>query len=119
MIAFMDWLGVSLIFIGSLLTLIAAIGAVRLPDVLSLQHIATKPQVMSLILFMIGVMLVVRDSTVTWTLLAVITFQLVTSPISAHVISRAAYRTHKVDNSRFDVDDLDQDLRSGWDLTVD
>ncbi|USR80272.1 monovalent cation/H(+) antiporter subunit G [Arcanobacterium pinnipediorum] len=115
----LDWVGTVLIFFGSVLTLIATIGALRVPDVFSLQHIATKPQVMSLILLMFGVMLVVRDSAVTWTLLAVIGFQLVTSPISAHVISRAAYRTRRPGMSAFDVDELDSDLLAGGDLTVD
>ncbi|WP_239519526.1 monovalent cation/H(+) antiporter subunit G [Arcanobacterium phocisimile] len=115
----LDWIGTSLIFLGTILTLIAAIGAVRVPDVFSLQHIATKPQVMSLILLMVGVMLVVRESAVTWTLLAVIGFQLITSPISAHVISRAAYRTRPPGSSPFDIDELDKDLLAGRDLTVD
>lgn len=45
---------------------------------------------------LLGVMLLVRDAAMTWTMLLV-GFQLVTSPISAHMLSRAGYRTDRID----------------------
>lgn len=114
-IAIADWTGIVFIVAGSLFTLIAAIGAFRYEDLLSRQHVATKPQVFSLIMLLTGVMLMVRETAMTWTLLLVIAFQLVTSPISAHMLSRAGYRTGRVDPDTLYADELGEDTRSGDD----
>lgn len=111
----LDVVGVLFIVVGTVFTFIAALGAVRYNDLLSRQHVATKPQVFSLICTLVGVMLVVRENSMTWTLLVVIAFQLITSPISAHIISRAGYFTGRVDTSTFDIDELTQDARAGND----
>lgn len=110
-----DVIGAILLLGGSTLTLVSAIGMVRYSDLLSRQHVATKPQVMSLIFALVGVMFLVRDPAMTWTLLLVIAFQLVTSPISAHMISRAGYRTGRVRRSDLVVDELGADLDAGND----
>lgn len=107
-----DWVGMTFMFIGAAFTLIAAIGSFRYHDLLSRQHVATKPQVFSLMMLLIGVMLIVRDTAMTWTLLVVIAFQLITSPISAHVMSRAGYRTGRVITDNFFVDELTADSRN-------
>ncbi len=114
-IAIADWTGIVFIVAGTLFTLIAAIGAFRYEDLLSRQHVATKPQVFSLIMLLTGVMLMVRETAMTWTLLLVIAFQLVTSPISAHMLSRAGYRTGRVDPDTLYADELGEDTRSGDD----
>lgn len=113
--AIADWTGIVFIVAGTLFTLIAAIGAFRYEDLLSRQHVATKPQVFSLIMLLTGVMLMVRETAMTWTLLLVIAFQLVTSPISAHMLSRAGYRTGRVDPDTLYADELGEDTRSGDD----
>ncbi len=95
---------------GVLLTLVAAIGLVRFPDVLSRMHAATKPQVLGLMLLMAGLAIELRSVTVGMTLLLVVAFQLVTGPISAHMLSRAGYRTGKVEHSLLVVDELTEDL---------
>lgn len=105
-----DVVGLGFICIGSIFTLISAIGMLRYPDLLSRQHVATKPQVLSLILFLLGVILVVRQSSITWTLLVVIAFQLISSPISAHMLSRAGYRTGRVVSDDMVVDELQEDM---------
>lgn len=110
-----DWVGMAFIVVGAVFTLIAAIGALRYNDLLARQHVATKPQVFSLIMTLLGVMLLVRESTMTWTLLLVIGFQLVTSPISAHMLSRAGYRTDRIDRRALVMDELAQDIVSGDD----
>jgi multicomponent Na+:H+ antiporter subunit G len=42
----------------------------------------------------------------------VVAFQLITAPISAHMVGRAGYRTGKVDSSRLVVDELTADLEN-------
>ena len=49
------------ILLGALLALIAAIGVVRLPDLLTRMHAATKPQVLGTVLVMTGVALRLRE----------------------------------------------------------
>jgi multicomponent Na+:H+ antiporter subunit G len=75
-------------------------------------HAATKPQVLGLALMMTGVALIVRNPVVDWTLVLVLAFQLITAPISAHMVGRAGYRTGKVDRSGLVVDELTEDLEA-------
>ncbi len=106
----LEVLGALFLFAGCSLTLIAAMGIFRKGDLLSRQHIATKPQVLSLIFNLIGASLVVRDPTMTWTMVLVVAFQLVTSPISAHMLARAGYRTGTARLDNLVVDELREDL---------
>ncbi|QDB80493.1 monovalent cation/H(+) antiporter subunit G [Georgenia wutianyii] len=106
----LDVLAAALLLGGSLLAFIAGLGIVRFPDLLSRMHAATKPQVLGLMLLMTGLGIELRNFTAGVTLLLVVAFQLVTGPISAHMLSRAAYRTGKVDSSTLLVDELTEDL---------
>lgn len=101
--------GAALLLMGAAFILISAIGIVRYPCLLSRQHIATKPQVFSLILFLLGVMVLVRDTAMTFTLLIVIVFQLISSPISAHMLARAGYRSGRVKRDTLMIDELNID----------
>src|SRR3546814_15850559 len=65
---------------GGLLALIAAIGVVRLPDLLSRMHAATKPQVLGLMLVLVGVAFRLREPEALGILGLVVLFQLTTSP---------------------------------------
>lgn len=106
----LEILGAIFLLAGCSLTLIAAVGIFRTGDLISRQHIATKPQVLSLIFNLTGAALLVRDSTMTWTMVLVIAFQLITSPISAHMLSRAGYRTGTARATNLVVDELREDL---------
>ncbi|WP_054952809.1 monovalent cation/H(+) antiporter subunit G [Flaviflexus massiliensis] len=108
----MDIVGSVLLVAGCGLVLIAAIAVNRFPDLLSRQHAATKPQVFGLILAVTGMALVVRDGALAWTALLIIAFQFVTSPISAHMIGRAGYRTGGIVREDLVVDELGDDIES-------
>jgi multicomponent Na+:H+ antiporter subunit G len=112
-----DVAGTVLLVLGSTLTLVAAIAILRFEDLLSRMHAATKPQVLGLTLMMAGLALTVRNPVVVWTLVLVVAFQLITAPISAHMVGRAGYRTGKVDSDALVVDELTQDLRASDDLS--
>ena len=56
-----DVLAATCLVLGALLSLIAAIGLLRLPDVLTRMHAATKPQVLGLMLVLLGLALRLRD----------------------------------------------------------
>jgi len=106
----LDILAGVLLVCGALLALVAGLGLQRFPDLLSRMHAATKPQVLGLMLLMIGLGIELRSWHVGITLMLVVAFQLVTGPISAHMLSRAGYRTGKVEHSLLVVDELTEDL---------
>lgn len=112
MIEILTWVGAALLIIGSGLTLIAALALLRFPDLLGRQHAATKPQVLGLVLMMIGMALIVRHPSLSWTAALVVSFQLVTAPVSAHMIGRASYRTGRITSDELVVDELGEDLES-------
>lgn len=101
-----DLVGGVLILLGSLFGLVAAIGVVRLPDLLSRMHAATKPQVLGLFLVMTGLVLVLRDSSVVALGLVVVLAQMVTAPVAAHMVGRASYRARQVREDLLVVDEL-------------
>ncbi|MGH9250298.1 MAG: monovalent cation/H(+) antiporter subunit G [Acidimicrobiales bacterium] len=91
---------------GALLGLAAAIGLVRFPDLLSRMHAATKPQTLGLLFVLLGVGLRLRDAGVIGMLVVVAALQLLTTPVAAHMVGRAAYRTGQVRTDLLVTDDL-------------
>ncbi|WP_280400746.1 monovalent cation/H(+) antiporter subunit G [Nocardia carnea] len=85
----------TLIIIGSLMALTAAVGIVRFPDTLLRMHAATKPQVIGLNLVLAGTCLRVYDDPNVWMLILVGLFTLLTAPVIAHLIGRTAYREQR------------------------
>jgi multicomponent Na+:H+ antiporter subunit G len=79
--------------LGAIFLLIAGIGVLRLPDVYCRASAATKAATLGLGLILIGVAFHFGSLAVTTRVIATIAFVLLTSPISAHVICRAAYHT--------------------------
>lgn len=77
---------------GALLSLAAGVALVRFPDLLSRMHAATKPQVLGLLLALLGCALRLRNTIDITTLVLVGVFQLATAPVAAHMVGRAAYR---------------------------
>lgn len=99
------------ILLGATLALIAAIGILRFPEVLSRMHSATKPQVLGLVLLLGGLALQLRDLAATALLLLIVMFQLFTSPVASHMLSRAAFRSQQVREDVLVVDELSPLLR--------
>jgi multicomponent Na+:H+ antiporter subunit G len=114
----LDVIASALFLGGAVLALAAGVGLVRFPDLLARMHTAAKPQVLGLLLVLSGLALRLRDGTVVWMLLLVALFQLITSPVAAHMVARAGYRTNKVDSSRLVVDELTRDLAVAAGVTV-
>ena len=93
--------------VGALMSLGAAIGLLRFPDLLSRMHAATKPQVLGLFLLLAAVGLQMRTWWV-WPVLAVAwIFQLLTVPVSAHMVGRAGYRTKHLHRELLTADELE------------
>ena len=92
--------------LGVLLSLIAAVGILRFPDVLTRMHSATKPQVLGLLLVLLGLALRLRDASSLGLLALVALFQLVTTPIASHMVGRASFRAGQVRTDLLVVDEL-------------
>lgn len=105
-----DWLSSILFLLGCALSLIAAIGVLRFPDLLSRMHAATKPQVLGLVLTMLALAISLGSNQLTWKLLLVVAFQFMTAPVAAHIVGRSGYRTGKVREDLLVVDELTEDL---------
>jgi multicomponent Na+:H+ antiporter subunit G len=105
-----DTAGAVLLLIGALICLLGVIGMVRLPDVLSRSHAATKPQTLGLLLVLAGVGLRLHTGMDLATLALIGFFQLLTNPVAAHLVARSAYRTGQIDHTELLFDELDEQL---------
>lgn len=77
----------------AVLTVSAGVGLVRFGDALARLHAATKPQVLGLLLVLAAIGVGNGRWDLVPALIPVALLQLVTIPVSAHMIARAAYRT--------------------------
>ncbi|MCX4098988.1 monovalent cation/H(+) antiporter subunit G [Nocardia sp. alder85J] len=91
----MHWVAGVLILSGAALAFTAALALIRFPDTLSRMHAATKPQVVGLVLVLIGAALELHGHGSFWVLLLVGLFTLVTAPAIAHLLGRTAYREQR------------------------
>ncbi|MEU5656541.1 monovalent cation/H(+) antiporter subunit G [Streptomyces sp. NPDC047737] len=105
-----DTAGAVLVFFGAAICLLGAVGMLKLPDVLSRSHAATKPQTLGLLLVLAGVALRLRSGMDLATLALIGFFQLMTSPVAAHLVARSAYRTGQIERGELLFDDLDAQL---------
>lgn len=105
--AVIDAVTAVLLIVGAVMSLGAAIGLLRFPDLMSRMHAATKPQVLGLFLILAAIGLQMREWWV-WPVLAVAwIFQLLTVPVSAHMVGRAGYRTRHLHPELLSVDELE------------
>lgn len=107
----LDVITAILILLGTFLSLAAAIGLVRFPDLMSRMHAATKPQVLGLLMLLTAVGLAQRNLAVLPVLALAWLFQLLTVPVSAHMMGRAGYRTRHLRPELLAIDELDDVVR--------
>ncbi len=80
------------VLLGSIMTASAGIGIFRLPDVFTRMHAATKVGTLGSGLIMAGVAIHFADPGIVLRCILIIFFLLLTAPIGAHMIGRAALR---------------------------
>ena len=97
--------GVCLV-LGAFLSLAAGAGLLRFPDAIARMHATTKPQILGLIFIVAAIALQDRRWTTLLVLLTILLFQMMTAPISAHMVGRAGYRTGVVAPGSLLVDEL-------------
>ncbi|MEQ6888682.1 monovalent cation/H(+) antiporter subunit G [Halomonas sp. CS7] len=109
-----------LILAGAFFMFLAALGVVRLPDLLTRMHATTKAATLGTALIMLAVALHFAEVAVVARAFGVILFIMMTAPVAAHVIGRAGYivgarlwaGTVK-DELKPHFDPLTRDLKSG------
>jgi multicomponent Na+:H+ antiporter subunit G len=89
-----EFIGAFLILIGSLISVISAIGVLRFPDVYSRAHAGTKSSTLAVLLTLVGAFLYfwLVQGFISVRLLLGIAFVFLTAPVSGHLIIRASYR---------------------------
>lgn len=87
---FVDILSAVLMLTGSALALVAAIGLFRMPDAYSRIHVATKPATLAVVCTVGAAVLQVPGLPNTTKLILAVALQFWTSPVSSHMIGRAA-----------------------------
>ncbi len=86
-----DLIGGVIILIGGLFSLIAGIGLFRLPDIFVRMHAATKAGTLGAGLILIAIAIDSQLIEVTARAIAGVIFLLLTAPVAAHLLGRAAY----------------------------
>jgi len=101
-----QYLAAFLVLAGAVFSLIAAIGVLRLPDLYTRLHAASKAGAIGAGLIFLAVAVVCLDAAVILRALLGIVFLLLSTPLSAHLLARAAYRCGEAPTPATTVDDL-------------
>lgn len=80
-----------LMIIGASFTLAAAIGLLRLPDLYTRMHAASKAGTLGSGVMLIALAIFANDQAIVTRAIAAVVFFLLTAPISAHLLAKAAY----------------------------
>jgi multicomponent Na+:H+ antiporter subunit G len=80
-----------LLIVGSVFCLVAAVGMLRLPDTLIRMHAATKAGTLGAGCILAAEAVIAAELGTTLKAIAAIVFLLLTAPVAAHLIGRAAY----------------------------
>jgi len=92
MTVLLSWLAAGLVVFGALFVFVAALGVLRLPDLLIRMHAATKAGTLGAGAILVAVALSFGDGGLATRAIAGVVFLMLTAPIAAHAIGRAAYR---------------------------
>lgn len=101
-----SYLAALLIVIGAGFSVIAAIGVLRLPDLYTRLHAASKAGATGAGLIFLAVAIASLDGAVILRALLGVLFLLLSTPLSAHLLARAAYRSGEAPTPATTVDDL-------------
>lgn len=78
------------VLLGGFFSLIAALGIIRLPDVLTRMHASTKAGTLASSLIFVSVALHFGEGSVYAKCIAAVLFLILTAPLAAHMIGRAS-----------------------------
>ncbi len=102
------YIGGMFLLAGSAFALVAAIGVLRLPDLYTRMHAASKAGAVGGGLILLAVALVGLDVAVAVRALIGVVFLLVTTPLAAHLLARASYLAGDRPRNQTVVDDISE-----------
>lgn len=113
LVEFAQALAALVMVLGSLFSLLAAVGLLRLPDLYTRMHAASKAGVVGAGMILLAVAIVSFDGAVALRAMLGIIFLVLTTPVSAHLLARAAYQAGVRLTDRTSIDDLKQNRAGG------
>ncbi len=103
----MIYVAVGLMLIGSLLSALAALGILRFPDVYTRLHAASKAGPLGAGLILLAVGFASGDWSIAIRCVLGFLFLILTSPVSAHLLARAALRAGNSPDTRTSIVEYD------------
>jgi len=103
----LQYVAAAAVLSGAVFGLLAAIGLVRLPDLYTRLHAASKAGVVGTGLILIAVALISTDGAVVLRAILGIIFLLLSTPIAAHLLARAAYKAGELPTVATAIEEID------------
>lgn len=88
-----EWIAAAFWLAGATFALLASVGVVRMPDLFTRMQAASKASTLGLACLLIGTAIELGDSASVARAVSIAAFVMLTTPVSAHVVARAAART--------------------------
>ncbi len=101
-----NYIAAVLVVVGAGFGLIAAVGVLRLPDLYTRLHAASKAGAIGAGLIFLAVAVASLDGAIVLRALLGIVFLLLSTPVSAHLLARAAFRSGETPTDTTTIEDL-------------
>ena len=101
-----NYIAAVLVVVGAGFGLIAAVGVLRLPDLYTRLHAASKAGAIGAGLIFLAVAVASLDGAIVLRALIGIVFLLLSTPVSAHLLARAAFRSGETPTDTTTIEDL-------------
>lgn len=89
-----DWLAGAFWIAGATLCLLASVGVIRMPDLFTRMQAASKASTLGIACLLIGTAIDMAEGSVLARAVTIVAFIMLTTPVAAHAVARAAYLTH-------------------------
>ncbi len=113
----LDWLVYLLVSGGIFFLFVAAVGVVRMPDLYNRMHATSKAGTLGVGLILLAVAVFYQELSVAARALSGLAFIILTAPVAAHALGRAAYLSGVKPSEETYVDDLAGHYRANHQLT--
>lgn len=89
----LQWLSIVFWGLGATLSILAAVGVLRMPDLFTRMQAASKASTLGLACLLIGTAIELGDSASVARTVSIAAFVMLTTPVATHAVARAAYLT--------------------------
>lgn len=103
-----EWVSFGFLLAGAIFILISAIGLLRLPDLYMRMHATTKTTSLGVFLLLVGSLFAIPDLATIFKGVMVIIFIFLTTPLGAHMISKAGHMRNVTKSDNYVRDDWEK-----------